>query len=384
MTAKSKRLKKLLKERLPEDKLGQGPVVTEGEIDTDVLSKVVARMKEKYEREGTDKKLMTSRAGAMRERIEYGPAAMRIKRGTPKDLMLFENTYVRGFAKFYDVLRAPLSMFSGMIDKFFGAQIQRNLTASGMRYSTSQYFSLLSAVTMVMFLLTLFITATLVFAFNLSILLAVLLLLLTPVFCIAFGILIPSSRAQRKAVEIDRHLPFALRHMAIEIKAGVGIFKVMESVAGADYGAVSEGFKYVLFSIEKGVPTEEALQNWAARTRSDSLKRSIFHLVRALRTGGNLSDIMVTIAEDVSFEHRMKISEFAGKLNLMSLFLLMVAIVFPVMFTILAAIGSSPQIKSFVPMFTMFSPSFLILLYFIFCPALIMIFIMFVRSSDPG
>ena len=382
MPAKPKKLKKLLKEKLPEEKLEERPVVTEGEIDSDVLSKVIERMKEKYEREGVERKL--PEVEEKRGMLEYGAGALRIKKGAPKELMFFETSYIRGFAKFYDALKAPLSLFSDLIARFFGENIRGNLIAANMVYSLRQYLSLVAAVTSLIWLLSLFIILSFVFMFNLNIGIAILLLAIIPLFCVAFAILIPSSRAQKIAVQINRELPFALRHMSTEIRAGISIFKVMESVAGADYGPVSDGFKNVLFSIEKGVPTEEALQNWASKTKSDGLKRAIYHLVRALRTGGNLSDIMVTIAEDVSFEHRTKISEYVGKLSLMGLFLLMVAIVFPVMLTILTAIGSSPQIGEFAPLFTVFTTDFLIILYFLMCPVLILIFIMFAKSSDPG
>jgi pilus assembly protein TadC len=93
---------------------------------------------------------------------------------------------------------------------------------------------------------------------------------------------------------------------------------------------------------------------------------------------------MITIAEDVSFEQRMKIGDFAEKLNLMGLFLMMVAVVFPVMFTILTTIGSSPAIKQYMAMFAMFTPAFLTIIYFVICPALLFIFMYFIKASDPG
>lgn len=382
MPAKPKKLKKLLREKLPEEKLEEKPVVTEGEIDTDVLASVIKKMEEKYEKAGIERG--TSEIKEMRKNIEYGAAALRIKKGTPKDLLFFESSYIRSFAKFYGILEAPLSFLSGIIDRFFGIKLRGDLVASGMMYSPQQYLSLIASTTAVIWILSLFIIFSFVVLFNLNIGIAIFTLAIVPFLSIAFAVLIPSVKAQRKAVEIDRQLPFALRHMSIEIKAGVSIYKVMESIAGADYGALSNGFKYVLFSIEKGVSTEDALESWALSTRSDGLKRAMFHLVRALRTGGNLSEIMITIADDVSFEHRLKINEYAGKLSLMSLFLLMTAIVFPIMLTILTAVGTSPQIKAYVPLFSIFSPSFLVVLYFALCPALIILFVMIVKSSDPG
>jgi flagellar protein FlaJ len=157
----------------------------------------------------------------------------------------------------------------------------------------------------------------------------------------------------------------------------------MESIASSDYGALSDGFRTVLFNIEKGVPTEDALDLWGERTRSEGLRRMVSHLVRAMKTGGNLSDIMITIAEDVSFERRMKIADFAEKLNLMSLFLMMVAVILPVLITILAVIGSSPSIKQYMSTFSLFNIDFLMLMYFVLCPALLLMFIYFIKASDP-
>ena len=131
------------------------------------------------------------------------------------------------------------------------------------------------------------------------------------------------------------------------------------------------------------MPTEVALEKWAEKTRSEGLRRMISHLVRALRTGGNLSDIMVTIAEDVSFERRMKIADFAEKLNLLALFLMMTAVVFPVMITILTSIGSAPSIKQYLSVFSVFNQTFLALVYFVICPAALLMFMYFIKASDP-
>jgi flagellar protein FlaJ len=60
-----------------------------------------------------------------------------------------------------------------------------------------------------------------------------------------------------------------------------------------------------------------------------------------LRTGGALSEIIGKIAEDVSFELRMRIRDFVEKLNVIGLFFMMVAIVLPVFIAIIAGIGAS-------------------------------------------
>jgi len=158
----------------------------------------------------------------------------------------------------------------------------------------------------------------------------------------------------------------------------------MRSIADSDYGELSIGFQKILSEISKGTPTEDALENWAELTGSEAVKRVMSHIVRALKTGGNLSDIMVTIAEDVSFERKMKIADFAEKLNLLGLFLMFATVVGPVMLTILTTIASSPTISQYLGMFSFFTIEFLMLTYFVLVPAAVGLFIYFIKSSDPG
>ena len=158
----------------------------------------------------------------------------------------------------------------------------------------------------------------------------------------------------------------------------------MNSIAKSNYGRLSEGFEWVLGQIEKGVTTEDALEAWSERTRSQDVRRVVGHLTRAIRTGGSLSSIMAEIAEDVSFERRQKIEDFAEKLNLLGLFLMMIAIVFPVMIAILTSIGSVPALQQYLGMFAIFTPTFLMLVFFVIVPSFLLLFIFYVKSSDPG
>ena len=385
------RLKKLLRKekeapkQKEEKKEAKLPELDE-EVDVEAISKIVDRMKDKYIKEGILKKeeaITPEKSEKLRQMIEYGPQAVKISGGSPRELVLFESPIVRFFGKFYMKLQSPIHSLSNMLYKSFGRRIEADLQSAEMRYSVEQYLTLVLSATILIWLILLAFLFVLILAANLDILISILLLIIAPIACFAMAMIMPGSRAKSLASSIDKELPFALRHMSIEIRAGVGIFKTMESIASSDYGALSDGFRSVLFNIEKGVPTEDALDMWGERTRSEGLRRMVSHLVRAMKTGGNLSDIMITIAEDVSFERRMKIADFAEKLNLMGLFLMMVAIVLPVLITILTVIGSSPSIKQYMSTFSLFNVDTLMLMYFVLCPALLLMFTYFIRASDP-
>ncbi|MBI5228893.1 type II secretion system F family protein [Candidatus Micrarchaeota archaeon] len=164
------------------------------------------------------------------------------------------------------------------------------------------------------------------------------------------ALLYPSMRATNRAFKIDRELPFALRHLATQLKSGVSFHRALQSIAEADYGLLSMEIKKVLRDIDGGMNTEEAFMKLAYSTRSKGLKKTIMQMNRALRTGGNLSDIMSGIASDVSFETRMLIRDFTEKLNIINVVFIMVAVVAPVTITILSAIIQLPIFAGKIPM----------------------------------
>lgn len=152
----------------------------------------------------------------------------------------------------------------------------------------------------------------------------------------------PSLRGAERATQIDRELPFALRHLATQIKAGLSFQKALASVASGEYGALSAELKRTLADMQGGVPTDKALSELAGRTRSKGLKQAVMQVMRALKTGGTLSDIITGIAGDVAFETRMRLRDFTEQLNLISAVFIMVAVVAPVIVTILSAITQLP------------------------------------------
>ncbi len=371
-----KKLKSLLQPKKEEKEI---KLESAGELD-ESLEKIVARMKEKYMKEG----LITTEEArkGVREKL-FGRRKIEIE-ASPRELLLYDNALIRAFGKLYLTLESPMSKFIEFFKKRQRESLKYDLLASGFNYSVDQYLAIVFSATMITWVISTLLILLLMLAGGLNPAIAVIMIALIPMITIFIGLTIPRSKANKLANQIEKELPFALRHMSIEIRAGVGIYKTMESIASSGYGPLSIGFKWVLSQIEKGEPTEDVLEEWAQRTRSDAVKRVVSHMVRALRTGGNLSEIMVTIAEDVSFERRAKIADFAEKLNLLGLFLMMAIIVLPVMITILTTIASAPSIAQYLKMFSFFSKDFLIFIYFIISPALMFIFMYFIKTSDPG
>ena len=354
------------------------------EIDKKALASMLTRLRAEYKKKGYLKEDETTKATKLKKALQQRGAGLRVKEAKAEDLLDVDSPAVRMFAQVYLLLESPMNVFRNMFMSTFGRKLRKDLTASRMAYSPEQYLTLVISATFLVSILYFLFTFLFMAAGMLSLGVMLVGALIVPPSVFFVGLILPSSNAAKITSSIERELPFALRHMSIEIRAGVGIFKTMQSIAEADYGELSIGFKKILSEISKGTPTEDALENWAELTGSEAVKRVMSHIVRALKTGGNLSDIMVTIADDVSFERKSKIEDFAQKLNLMSLFLMMVAIVMPVMVGILTAVGTAPSIKRYVSFFASFDMSMLQVVYFVLVPGLILVFLFFIRSSDPG
>lgn len=356
----------------------------EEKVDEEALGKIIDRMSDKYKEEGILKEGEAPEKTREMRKLMRGERTYEVGEASASQLESFENPLVSFFGKLYTAFEAPLHKVEDFLEGRAGRRLEDNLKAARMKYSVEQYLALtlIALIVATVSVFGLFMVLSLIGA--VPFIFTVLFTLLTPFVVLGLAFILPRNKAKKIGNEVEKELPFALRHMSIEIRAGVGIYETMESIASSDYGRLSEGFQEVLSDIEKGVSTEDALEAWAARTKSQPVKRVVSHIVRALRTGGSLSDVMVEIAEDVSFQRRQKITDFSEKLNLVGLFLMMSAIVFPIMIAILTTIGSTPQIQKYLGFFSMFSPVFLMFVFFFIVPSLLGLFMYYIKASDPG
>ena len=114
----------------------------------------------------------------------------------------------------------------------------------------------------------------------------------------AFGLIIlmmsvvlvylPNIKSGSRSNEASRELPFALRQMATELRAGIGMHDSMRSVALSGYGPLSEEFARALEEIKYGETTEKALVDMSDRINSEGLRRAVYQITRTLSSGGDI------------------------------------------------------------------------------------------------
>ncbi|MGE5095477.1 MAG: type II secretion system F family protein [Betaproteobacteria bacterium] len=100
----------------------------------------------------------------------------------------------------------------------------------------------------------------------------------------------------RRMHAIDRQLPDVLDLMARAMQAGHAFSSALQ-LAGTDGPRpIATEFQTTFDEINYGMPLEQALQNLAARVNSEYLRFFVVSVLIQQETGGNLSDILISIA----------------------------------------------------------------------------------------
>ena len=357
-------------------------------IDEDEVNNIVETMKKKYKSEGIEFTEVDSTLKELRGIITENSYAS-IDLETEEDLEQFGSKASRQLATLYLKLKTTLKPIKNMLKTLpFSDELSFNLYSANMRYSANQYLALASAVG---FIATLF--SFIVLLLIGIILKDILFMTIIPIFLsifigfIAAIIMIHQPKqiavARGNAISVD--LPFALRHMATELKAGIGLYKTIQAIAQNDYGLLSEEFARTINEIEEGSDTSVALKHLSLRTQSQPLKKAINHILRAMRIGGNLSNSMNEIAKDVSEELRVKINSFAQQMNFFSVIFIFVGIVLPVAIMILGSIRNSPLAATGENLFKAIplTPEIMFIMFVIVMPVLFAGMIIGINAAQP-
>lgn len=186
----------------------------------------------------------------------------------------------------------------------------------------------------------------------------------------------PRSRAKARAVDINRAMPYALRHMATQLSSGIGLPETVTSVRRANYGALSEEFGRVIGDMRAGRSMEEALSAIDKRVESEALRRAVRQIQRTIRLGGDLARTLSILADETAFELRMKLRDYTQSLNMMSMLYMFAAAVIPALLVIMMMVAGMMG-------GTGFTTDTAVILYLLFLPFLLFYFVVMIKHREP-
>jgi len=297
--------------------------------------------------------------GSLRERLEGRPESAvdfgrsPLSQKSQGQSVVQKTSFLAFVGKFYSAFQHPVSWLANLVTKMPGVSaLHADLEAADLNMSLETYIIASTVVGILAAVFTFPLLGLVVAAAKLNPAVLGLWVVLAPiVFIIAVLVAFyyPKTLIMDKTTRINRELPFALRHLSTQIKAGVSFHRALSSVTASDYGDLSLELKKTLKELERGSSTEEALLSLAKRTHSTGLKKAIIQIIRALKTGGNLSMVINDIADDSSFEYQMRLRDFVEKLNIVNVVFTMIAVVGPVTITIISAVAQLPMLGGTMP-----------------------------------
>jgi archaeal flagellar protein FlaJ len=350
----------------------------------DQVEKIVTKMKQKYAAAGMEFEGVKGNLGEIRDIIAEGKQK-ELEVQSVEDLIDFKQAFIRQLGKFYLTFKNPIKPLMKIILNL--PQVRRMdywLVSADMKFSLQQYLAITVSLSIIVFFISFAAAWLLLLLFKIDLAVQALIALLVGIGCsslsIIVSLLVPKSKAQSRGQSVSEELPFALRHMATELKSGIGLYRTIQAVAVADYGVLSEEFAKTINEVEEGTETKDALSHLASRTQSKQLRNALMHIIRAMKTGGNLSEIMNQIAREASFDLQQRIRDFAEKMNFFGVIFIFIGIVAPVMVSVLGSIKNSPLP---LPLNIPLDLTMMALLYVLVMPMILGYLVIYIKSTQP-
>ncbi len=138
----------------------------------------------------------------------------------------------------------------------------------------------------------------------------------------------PKTKTLKDARLIDSELPYALRHLLIEVKSGIPIYQGMVAISDG-YGKVSVNIKDILREINGGKSEIEALEENITRNPSFTYRKSFWQIINAMKTGTALESTMQSTVDNIIKEQILSIKRYGHELNPYTLMYMMIGVIVP-------------------------------------------------------
>jgi flagellar protein FlaJ len=268
---------------------------------------------------------------------------------------------------FYKALKAPAHRLATSL-----GGLSQDLHRANIRIDPEKYVAYIIGVGMIV---TIF-AVVIMFLLGLSPAFVLLGGFLAFVFSFVFGKSYPKRKARARATEVNRLIPYALRHVATHLSSGIGLPESIVSVSRAKYGALSEEFGRVIQDMNAGMSMEDALTALDMRVNSEPLRRAIRQINRTLRTGGDLSRTLDALASETAFEMHSALRDYVQKLNMFTLIYMFLSAVVPAMLMVVLMIAAGRGGGGF-------PPGAAAIFYLLLLPFLLVYFLFMMKRFEP-
>src|SRR4030066_638840 len=175
------------------------------------------------------------------------------------------------------------------IIELFDSKLER----AGMSIKASEFIAIHVSGVMIISLLTYYLSKNLILTA-----LIVILAVLSP-------FLLLNIKTSQRLKKFHEQLPDALQLISGSLKAGYSFSQAMSMVVEESRPPLSEEFRRTLNEVRMGIPEREALENTAGRINSEYLNWTVTAVNVQREIGGNLAELMETIAGTIRERDRV-------------------------------------------------------------------------------
>ncbi len=164
------------------------------------------------------------------------------------------------------------------------------------------------------------------------------------VFCLGFIVWLnyPLMRKKKISMQIEKHLPFFLMSLSVQLKVGVPLLKALKNTCSKEKNVLGKELLSSLRQVEEGgASLQDSLLALSERIDSFMFKRALAQIISVYEQGTKNVESLTTLAKEQLAVQKTQSKEFSGKLALYSLFFIAVSTIIPALFLSIILVGSS-------------------------------------------
>ena len=132
----------------------------------------------------------------------------------------------------------------------------------------------------------------------------------------------------KRGKDIDREVLFAGRFLLIKLNSGQPLINAIIDASNS-FGVANKYFKEIVRDIELGTPLEKALEKAAEYSASNRFKKILFNINNAIKIGIDTRKSLSSILDEIADEQLIEIQRYGKKLNSLTMFYMLIAIILP-------------------------------------------------------
>ena len=148
------------------------------------------------------------------------------------------------------------------------------------------------------------------------------------VVCFFYFLRYVDVRIDKMKRKVNQEIIFAGRFLLIELESGVPLYNSFINLA-KNYEVIGSYFNEVVEKVNLGTMMEEALNEAIITTPSPELRKLLWQILNAMRTGADISDSLNAVIDQIVRQQQIDVKEYGRKLNPLAMFYMMIAVIIP-------------------------------------------------------